>query len=106
PGPNARAVARRDRLIPEVAAVVKQYDAAALMAKCEAVGLPFAPIAHPEDLFDDPHLNAGGMVPVELPDGRHAKLPMLPLELDGARPTSGGAVPRCGADTRAVLAEL
>jgi crotonobetainyl-CoA:carnitine CoA-transferase CaiB-like acyl-CoA transferase len=103
---NPQRVHARDRLIPEVATIVKQYDAAALMAKCEAVGLPFAPIAQPEDLFDDPHLNAGGMVAVELPDGRHAKLPTLPLELDGARPTSGGAVPRCGGDTRAVLAEL
>ena len=29
------------------------------MAKLEKTGLPFAPIAKPEELFDDPHLNAG-----------------------------------------------
>jgi crotonobetainyl-CoA:carnitine CoA-transferase CaiB-like acyl-CoA transferase len=103
---NTQRVHARDRLIPAVAAMLKDYDSAALMAKCEEVGLPFAPIARPEDLFDDPHLNAGGLVPVDLPDGRSAKLPLLPLELDGARPTTGGAVPACGHDSRAVLAEL
>jgi crotonobetainyl-CoA:carnitine CoA-transferase CaiB-like acyl-CoA transferase len=103
---NTQRVHARERLIPAVAETVKQYDAAALMAKCEAVGLPYAPITRPEDLFDDPHLNHGGMVAVDLPDGTRTKLPSLPLEIGGARPTGGGAVPRCGADTRAVLAEL
>jgi len=99
-------VQARKRLIPQVAAVLRQYDAAALMAKCEAVGLPYAPIARPADLLDDPHLNHGGMAEVDLPQGGRTRLPLLPLELDGRRATCGGQVPRCGADTRAVLAEL
>jgi len=49
---------------------------AELMAKCEAVGLPYAPITKPEDLFDDPHLNAsGGLVETRLPGGVETKLP-------------------------------
>ena len=37
-----------------------QIPKAELMARCEALGLPFAPIAKPADLFDDPHLLASG----------------------------------------------
>ena len=56
------------------------------MDKCEELGLPFAPIAKPEDLFDDPHLNAsGGLTPVTLPNGTRTKVPNLPIEMDGAR---------------------
>ena len=62
-----------------------------MIAKLEGSGLPFAPIARPEDLFDDPHLLAsGGLEPVTLPDGRETRLPTLPLEMDGARPSAHG----------------
>ena len=65
------------------------------MEKCEALGLPYAPIARPVELFDDPHLNAsGGLVPVTLPDGRRTKLPALPLALDGG--AAGGAARSAG----------
>lgn len=104
---NPRRVAARERLIPEIATIVAAHDAAEAMAICERVGLPFAPIARPEDLFDDPHLNAaGGLVPVSLPDGRTTKLPALPLEIDGVRPTRGGAVPAIGRDSRTILGEV
>ena len=34
----------------------------------EKVGLPFAPINRPEDMFEDPHLNhPGAMLPITLP---------------------------------------
>src|SRR5689334_21616778 len=61
-----------------------------LMARCEAIGLPFAPIARPADLFDDPHLQAsGGLLPIDLsktegvttPSRRAADLPGLPVSL-------------------------
>lgn len=104
---NPKRVAARERLIPEVARIVAAHDAAAVMATCERVGLPFAPIARPEDLFEDPHLNAaGGLASVTLPDGTVTRLPTLPLELDGSRATQGGGVPRVGEDTGAILAEI
>ena len=41
------------------------------MARCEALGLPFAPIARPSDLFDDPHLKAsGGLLPIDVTRSR------------------------------------
>ena len=104
---NNDRVARRDEIIPRVRTVFAGYTKAELMAKLETIGLPFAPIARPEDLFDDPHLLAsGGLLDVELPDGEETRLPALPLSLDGQRIGLISNPPRAGADTRAVLSGL
>jgi crotonobetainyl-CoA:carnitine CoA-transferase CaiB-like acyl-CoA transferase len=77
------------------------------MARLEALGLPFAPITRPAELFDDPHLNAaGGLVEVTIADGSSTRLPALPLELDGARPGLLRDIPGIGADGDAILAEI
>jgi crotonobetainyl-CoA:carnitine CoA-transferase CaiB-like acyl-CoA transferase len=100
-------VAQRGRTLPRIAAALKGWTKAALMAKCEALGLPFAPIGMPADLFDDPHLHgSGGLVPLTLPDGRAVALPALPLSLDGARPGGAGDLRPPGADGAAIAAEL
>jgi len=80
-------VAERGRTIPVIAETLRHYTKSDLMKKCEALGLPYAPIGKPADLFDDPHLNVnGGLIPLTLPDGRSVKLPALPITLDGERP--------------------
>ncbi len=100
---NARVMAR-DRIIPEVRAMIARYSRAEIIAKLEGTGLPFAPIAKPEDMFDDPHLLAsGGLEPVTLPDGRETMLPVLPIEMDGRRATSLPDIPRAGQQSRAIL---
>jgi crotonobetainyl-CoA:carnitine CoA-transferase CaiB-like acyl-CoA transferase len=103
---NTGRVQSRDWLIPELQKRLGVFDAATLSARFEAMGLPFAPIARPEQLFDDPHLNAsGGLVPISLPDGRKAKLPALPIAIDGERPGVRLDAPKVGEHGRAVLAE-
>jgi len=78
-----------------------------LMEKCDSLGLPFAPIAKPDDLFDDPHLNAsGGLTPVTLQNGTRTKVPALPIEMDGARFGTRLDIPAVGAHTREVLERL
>jgi crotonobetainyl-CoA:carnitine CoA-transferase CaiB-like acyl-CoA transferase len=100
-------VAARDRTLPRIAAVLRQWTKPELMAKCEALGLPFAPIGKPADLFDDPHLNgSGGLVPLTLPDGQQVSLPALPVSLDGARPGGAGGLRAPGEDGAAIAAEL
>ncbi|WP_372620479.1 CaiB/BaiF CoA transferase family protein [Falsiroseomonas sp.] len=100
-------VEARDRTIPRVAAALGNWTKPDLMAKCEALGLPFAPIGKPAELFDDPHLNgSGGLVPLTLPDGRDIALPALPVALDGARPGGAGDLRPPGADGPAIAAEL
>src|SRR5215471_4533048 len=55
---NPQRVEARPRLLPIVTDIFAGMGKQELMDKCEALGLPFAPIAKPEDLFEDPHLNA------------------------------------------------
>jgi crotonobetainyl-CoA:carnitine CoA-transferase CaiB-like acyl-CoA transferase len=81
---NAR-VNARDRFMPAIRDIMAGLTREALLPRLERIGLPFAPIARPEDLFDDPQLNAGGLVEVTLPSGERARLPGLPLAFDGAR---------------------
>jgi len=70
------------------------------MATLDACGLPYAPIARPQDLFDDPHLNAdGGLIPVHTVNGNPTRLPALPLAMNGARPGLRKDVPKAGEDT-------
>jgi crotonobetainyl-CoA:carnitine CoA-transferase CaiB-like acyl-CoA transferase len=107
---NHDRVTHKDRLLPLIKAVFKGYTKAELMAKLEKVGLPFAPIARPEDLFDDPHLEANaGLLPITVTDGPRAghqtRLPALPLEMAGARFGVHRDVPRAGEHTREVLRE-
>jgi crotonobetainyl-CoA:carnitine CoA-transferase CaiB-like acyl-CoA transferase len=100
-------VEARSRTIPVIAAALKSHTKAELMAKCEALGLPFAPIGRPAELFDDPHLKgSGGLVPLTLPDGRPVSLPALPVSLDGARPAAVGDLRPPGADGEAIAREL
>ncbi len=100
-------VGQRARTLPRIAAALRGWSKAELMAKCEALGLPFAPIGKPAELFDDPHLNgSGGLVPLTLPDGRALSLPALPVSLDGARPGGAGDLRAPGADGAAIAAEL
>jgi len=69
-------------------------------------GLPFAPIARPEDLFDDPHLNTGGLIDVTMPNDEVVRLPSLPIEMDGRRFNEAAAAPKSGEHQEQVLAEL
>jgi len=104
---NNGRVAAKEKLIPAVAAMFKSYDKSELMEKLEHIGLPFAPVAKPSDLFDDPHLNAeGGLVEVTLPNGNTAKLPALPIEMGGHRMGVATNLSKPGADTDRLLKSL
>jgi crotonobetainyl-CoA:carnitine CoA-transferase CaiB-like acyl-CoA transferase len=104
---NNQRVHARERLLPQVRARFAQMSKADLMRACERAGLPYAPILMPQELFDDPHLNAsGGFAEITLEDGRGARVPKLPLEMDGRRFGTGLDLPAAGNHTRALLAEL
>jgi crotonobetainyl-CoA:carnitine CoA-transferase CaiB-like acyl-CoA transferase len=86
---NAR-VSQRDVMMPELRNRLEAFTAAELTAIFEKAGLPFAPIAKPEELFDDPHLNAtGGLADVRLTDGpkagQTARAALFPFTMDGQR---------------------
>jgi len=104
---NPQRVEARPRILPIVTEIFSRMSKQDLMDKCEALGLPFAPIAKPEDLFDDPHLNAsGGLAPVTLLNGKKTRVPNLPIEMDGRRFGTRLDVPQAGEHTREVLAAV
>lgn len=103
---NNQRVLARDEILPQVRALFAAMPREDLIAKLETIGLPFAPIARPEDLFDDAHLRAGGLLDLILPDGRATRLPGLPVEVDGERLALRRDIPGIGADSDAVLAGL
>lgn len=81
---NEQRIDARPRLLPELQTLFKTLTRAEIAERCERAKLPFAPIAVPEDLFDDPHLNANGsLAETELKPGINAKLPLLPIRIDG-----------------------
>ena len=104
---NPQRVAQRAALLPRVRELLKGYPRADLMAIFERTGLPFAPIGKPEEMFDDPHLAANGSLGATiLPDGRETRLPILPIEMDGRRPTQGGMLARAGEHCDEILSDL
>jgi crotonobetainyl-CoA:carnitine CoA-transferase CaiB-like acyl-CoA transferase len=99
--------AARGWVIPQIARHLASLTKLELMSRCEELGLPFAPIARPVELFDDPHLNAqGGLLPVTLADGSVTKLPNIPLSIDGERPELRRDLPRVGEHGAEIAREL
>jgi crotonobetainyl-CoA:carnitine CoA-transferase CaiB-like acyl-CoA transferase len=104
---NPQRVLARPRILPIVSALFGRMTKSQLMAKCDALGLPYAPIAKPEDLFADPHLRAsGGLAKVTLPNGLTTQVPALPIEMDGRRFGTRLDLPRVGEHSAGVLRDL
>ena len=103
---NGARVKERGWLIPRITQITKKHGQAELAAKLEQMGLPFAPIAKPWDLLDDPHLNTGGgLLPIKVGD-KSIKVPALPLALGGKRLAKRSDPPRIGEHGRELLAQL
>ena len=102
---NAR-VDARERILPVIRAMIGEFTAREVIAKLDGSGLPFAPIGKPQDMFDDPHLAAGGLEDVTLDNRTSMRLPTVPLEMDGKRIGSPQELPTPGKNARAVLEEL
>ena len=104
---NPQRVEARPRIIPIVTAIFAKMTKAEVLAKCEKLGLPFAPITRPEDLFDDPHLKAsGGLADITLMNGIKTQVPIMPIEMDGRRFSTRLDLPKVGEHTREILEGL
>lgn len=108
---NARVTHRNEALLPALRERLQAWTATELSAIFEKAGLPYAPIAKPEELFDDPHLLAtGGLADVRLSDGAKAgetaKAALLPFTMDGQRLGVRIDPPSQGQDTDVLLTGL
>ncbi len=105
---NNDRVRARPTLLPELRRRLAAYSTEHLSEVFERNGLPYAPIVRPEQLFDDPHLNAtGGLAEVTLTDGERAgqtaRTTLLPIRMDGQRPGIRHNPPTLGEHTRQLL---
>jgi crotonobetainyl-CoA:carnitine CoA-transferase CaiB-like acyl-CoA transferase len=108
---NNERVQARPTLLATLRERLAGRGAAELEAMFERAGLPFAPIRRPEDLYDDPHLNAtGGLADVRLPDGPKAgqtvKTTLFPITMAGHRLGVRLDPPKLGEHTREIMAAL
>ena len=103
---NGQRVKERAWLIPRINQLTREHSQSELAAKLEAIGMPFAPIAKPWDLLDDPHLNASGGLLETRARGKTLHVPALPVSLDGRRLPKRADPPRVGEHARELLAAL
>jgi crotonobetainyl-CoA:carnitine CoA-transferase CaiB-like acyl-CoA transferase len=104
---NDQRVAIRPQLLERLGAILREHDIVELSARLEAAGLPYAPIARPDQLLDDPHLRAsGGLVPMQTAEGGSTDVVLLPMLMDGRRLGVQRPLARIGEHTGEVLAEL
>jgi len=108
---NNQRVSMRSALLATLRERLAGRSADELAALFEKVGLPFAPIRKPEDLYDDPHLKAtGGLADVRLPDGDKAgatvKTTLFPITLEGRRLGVRIDPPTMGEHTRELLTAI
>ena len=104
---NNGRVAARGRILPSFAGLFATLSQDEAVALCEKARIPFAPIARPEDLFQDPHLSAtGGLMATRLPNGVETRLPRLPIHMGDVDLSLRSDPPQVGADTADVLEAL
>lgn len=104
---NNLRIDHQDQLIPQISTMLRSYPSKQIMKLCEKAAVPFAPISRPEDLFLDPHLNEGGFLEeTTFPSGIKGKLPLLPIEMDGAKLSNNQDPPKIGEHGYYILEQL
>jgi crotonobetainyl-CoA:carnitine CoA-transferase CaiB-like acyl-CoA transferase len=103
---NGKRVAARGWLPARIGEEMRKYPSAELAERLERVRIPFAPLRRPDQLVDDPHLNASGQfVDTPLPGRGLAKLPKMPVRSTEYEFRLRRPAPELGEHTREVLAE-
>lgn len=104
---NNQRVQARDWLMPSLRLHLAELSVEHIGAVFEREGLPFAPIAKPEELAHDPHLQAtGGLAAIRLSDGSMSQVPLMPFTMDGKRPGLRLQPPQVGEHTQELLREV
>ncbi len=104
---NNDRIQQRSWLIPQLAEIFKGKTKQEIVRLAEEAGIPFAPIARPEDLFEDPQLNeGGGLVEMPLPGGGRTKLPRIPVRVGSHDFGLRSNPPDVGEGTREILKSI
>jgi len=104
---NAKRVAARGWLPGRIGDEMRRYSSAELAERLERARVPFAPLRRPDQLVDDPHLNAAEQfIATPLPGRGTAKLPKLPVRSTAYEFGLRRPAPSLGEHTREVLQEF
>ena len=104
---NNQRIEKRTEILERLDSIFKTMTTKQLIDNLSSFGAPFAPIKRPEDLCEAPHLNAnGGLTSLNLTDGTKTKLPSLPIEINGQRPTLKSDPPQIGQHSIKILNDL
>lgn len=102
---NNQRIVARPRLVPILAGLFAGLTAAEAEDLCARAKIPHAPVARPEDLLADQHLEATqGLLDTHLPDGVTARLPRLPLAMGELDTDKRLDPPALGNATASILA--
>lgn len=85
---NTDRSANRDWMLPILKRLFAEKAMAEVLAGCDAATVPYAKVGHPDELPQDQHLAAGGLVETAISAlGKNliARLPGLPMEFGDAR---------------------
>ncbi len=78
-----------------------------LCTEFQKVGIPFAPVARPAEMYDDPQaLSAGGLPLSTFEDGKQIRVPGMPIEIDSSRVGKNFGIPGVGQDNHSILKAL
>ena len=104
---NAKRVAARGWLPQRIGEEMARYSSAELAERLERARVPFAPLRRPDQLVDDPHLNAAKQfIETPFPGRGTGKLPKLPVKSTAFELGLRRPAPRLGEHTREILDEL
>jgi crotonobetainyl-CoA:carnitine CoA-transferase CaiB-like acyl-CoA transferase len=104
---NNDRISEREWFLPVVDKMIRQYTQAEVIEKCEQAGIPFAPIARPEELFEDPQLNeTNWLLETTFPTGENTRMPRIPIKMNDYEFDKRLDPPGVGMHTREVLQAL
>jgi crotonobetainyl-CoA:carnitine CoA-transferase CaiB-like acyl-CoA transferase len=104
---NADRVRHRDSLVPLLAERLRQRPRAEWLAALDAAKVPCGPINHLGEVFEDPQVQARGMVQT-VPHPHHPALPLVasPMKLSATPVQLRRPPPLLGQHSDEVLAEI
>jgi crotonobetainyl-CoA:carnitine CoA-transferase CaiB-like acyl-CoA transferase len=104
---NSKRVAARAWLPARIAEEMLKHPSAELAERLARAKIPYAPLRRPDQLVDDPHLNASDQwIATPLPGRPPAKLPKMPVRSSAYEFGLRRPAPRLGEHTREVLQEF
>ena len=86
---------------------IKSFEFDWLSSEFQKVGIPYAIVARPAEMYNDPQAQAAGGLPISTyEDGKQIRVPGMPIEIDNNRVGKDFDIPGVGQDNNSILKDL